>query len=124
VNTNTVSELVALLQDKDRGIRASAAKELGESFDPDAVPALIAVLKDQDTEVRSNAVSALKELSGFVDQDAVSAAVPALIDAIKDKGEYVPGMWSDPETVSKAASWALGEIDPEGARQTSEPSGR
>src|SRR4051812_48692026 len=66
MSTKTVSELVALLKDNDKDVRASAAEELGAiapgMTEPEAeaaVPALIDALKDPDTEVRGWAADAL-----------------------------------------------------------------
>ena len=121
VSPKSVSELVALLTDKDKDVRIGAAKELEASTSgvmeaevKAAVPALVRALKAEEAEVRRGAAYAL----GNIGVEA-KAAVPALIDALTDRGGYDKGMgcWGHCYTVSYAASQALRKIDPEGARE-------
>jgi HEAT repeat protein len=120
VSTRTVSELVALLKDNDKDVRASAAQELGaielgRMEAAAAASALIDALKDSHAEVRGWAADAL----GNIGAEA-KAAVPALIDALKDM-ERFPINWRSDRTVSNSASGALSRIDPEAARKAGIP---
>jgi HEAT repeat protein len=72
-----VSALVERLRSKEKGLRAKAAKDLGD-IGPDAksaVPALTEALKDKEKEVRINAGNALVSIVG-------GSAVPSLVQAI------------------------------------------
>jgi HEAT repeat protein len=121
VSRKSVSELVALLTDKDKDVRLGAAEGLEASpsgmMEAEVkveVPVLIRALKAQEAEVRRGAAYAL----GKIGVEA-KAAVPALIDALTDRGGYDKGMgcWAHCYTVSYAASEALRKIDPEAARE-------
>jgi HEAT repeat protein len=121
VSQKSVSELVALLTDQDKDVRLSAAKELEaspsglmEAEVKAALPVLIRALKAEEAEVRRGAAYAL----GKIGVDA-KAAVPALIEALTDKGGRDPGMgcWAHLYTVGYAASRALLQIDPEAAKE-------
>ena len=72
----TVKEIIEDLKNRDRDVRALAAKALGEIKDKSAVPALIGALKDKDSKVRAEAATALGVM-----RDKLSAFKP-LIDAV------------------------------------------
>ncbi len=76
-----ISALTALLADKDQGVVMRAAAYLGESGDAMAAPPLIDMLDHQEPSLRFVVSKALVELG--------PAAVPALIDALKDKNPTV-----------------------------------
>lgn len=83
------------------GVRAAAARALGNIGDPSAIEPLISSLEDPDIDVR---ISALKSLSRFRDKRAVDAVERYLNDPIED--------------IRKNALITLAELDPEkGLRQ-------
>ena len=90
-----VPALIEALKDKVEGDRWSAAAALGR-IGPEAVPALIAALKDENEHVRDSAADVLGDIG-----PEAKAAVPALIEAIKD------------DDIRWSAENALGEIGPE-----------
>jgi HEAT repeat protein len=121
VTPKSVSELVALLSDKEKDVRIGAATELEASTSgmteaevKAAVPVLIRALKDQEAEVRRRAANALGKIGG-----EAKAAVPALIVALTDQEGSDPGMgcYASYYTVGSAAASALRQIDPEAARE-------
>jgi HEAT repeat protein len=125
VTPKSVSELVALLSDKDKDVRIGAATELEartsgmtEAEVKAAVPVLIRALKDQEAEVRRRAANAL----GKIGEEA-KAAVPALIVALTDKEGHDAGMgcYAHYYTVGNAAAQALLQIDPEAATAAGVP---
>ncbi|MEM2908722.1 MAG: HEAT repeat domain-containing protein, partial [Candidatus Bilamarchaeaceae archaeon] len=126
-DARAVPALIDALKDKNEDVRYGAAWALGEIAEKGgdcsaAVPALIDALKDEKRDVREGAAEALGKI-GFdkipieskvlallilKKTDEVVAVgkpgVPALIDALKDKG------WN----VREGAAWALGEIAEKG----------
>lgn len=115
---NTVGELVALLKDPDRDVRANAAKTLASAgwqeshvaspplsfFLGDAkgaVPALTDALKDEANEVCRSAADTLCSIvantRGWEGRYAVEAqaVVPALIDALRHRDAVVRGRAAD-----------------------------
>jgi len=86
-------ELVAYLQDPDRGLRRRAALAAGRVGDATAVPALMALLADAEMEVRQMAAFAL----GLVGH---ASAVDGLVAALRDPEPIVRGR----------AAEALGQI--------------
>ena len=89
-----VDALMAALQEDFPGCRIRAANSLGEIKEPRSIETLCTSLKrDIDPDVRRNAAIALRKIGD-------AGAVPALIDALKDKE------W----TVRKEAARSLGEI--------------
>jgi len=93
-----VSGLVEKLKTGDRNVRIEAAKELAKMGPAakDAVPALVAALKEEDPE-RSLHI----EVSNALEKIG-AAAVPALIEALKDREAYT----------RRRAAMILGEIGP------------
>src|SRR5262245_27717875 len=92
MGTKSVGELVALLKDNGKDVRASAVQELGAiapgMTEPEAeaaVPALLDALKDQNAEVREWAAHGLYYRIGM----KAKAAVPALVAALKDQNAEV-----------------------------------
>lgn len=78
-----VQRCVAMLKDKDAGVRFSAAIELGKLSDRSAWPALAETLrKDDDPFVRRACARSLGELKAY-------DAFPDLVDALTDGEEYV-----------------------------------
>ena len=70
------------LDEADPALRRSVAAFLGDSGDPEAVPALLAALEDEEDRVRWEAAWSLGRL-----KDA--RALPALIDTLRDESEDV-----------------------------------
>ncbi|MEM3071817.1 MAG: HEAT repeat domain-containing protein, partial [Candidatus Anstonellales archaeon] len=125
-----VPALIDALKDKNEDVREGAAEALGEIGDARAVPALIDALKDEKWYVRGGAAIALgkigvneeqlKEITRMLEEGKTweerngaaialgkigdARAVPALIDALKDKNE----------NVRENAAEALGEIAEKG----------
>ncbi len=78
-----IVELTKQLENKDSGIRRSAAELLGLTADETAIDALIPLLKDENRFVRQEAVWALKKIGG-------SRAVEPLTQALNtEKNEFV-----------------------------------
>jgi HEAT repeat protein len=80
---NVIHE-IGNLKDQDSGIRASAARTLGELKDPRATAPLAAALKDNDGQVRAAAVYALGVLKD-------PESIDPLISALKDENPAVQG---------------------------------
>jgi HEAT repeat protein len=94
-----LNPLVAVLQDKDAGVREAAAQAVGQ-MGPDALPHLVAMLRHEDKYVRRNAVWALGRIGPLA-----KAAVPDLTAALTDP---------DPRTAGGAAQ-ALGNMGTDAA---------
>jgi len=77
-----VPDRVKDLRHPDRAVRCAAARALGHSGDPRAVPALIAALRDPDAAVRRAAAEAL----GYIGDPR---AVPALCEALDAVDVYL-----------------------------------
>jgi len=78
-----IAEITKQLENKDSGIRRSAAELLGSTADETAIDALIPLLKDKNRFVRQEAVLALKKIGG-------SRAVEHLTQALNtEKNEFV-----------------------------------
>ncbi len=78
-----VQRCVALLEDKDAGVRFSAAIELGKLGDRSAWPSLVKRLRaDDDPFVRRACARSIGELKAY-------DAIPDLIEALSDAEEYV-----------------------------------
>lgn len=89
--------LVALDNPDVSDVRALAARGLGETGDPEVVPALIDALRDWRLEVRAQAIRSLSELG---DQ----RAIPALITAVEEDDEALhPGLHQALKTFSASA---------------------
>jgi HEAT repeat protein len=73
----TTNPLVEELKSPDAGIRANAARQLGESGDTSTVPALAAELTDPSSKVRSEVIVALAKLH-------TNASLDALLQATHD----------------------------------------
>ena len=82
---SAVPALAEALQDKEPGVRRSAAEALGwiGPKAQDAVPALVEALQDKEL-VRQGAMEALGQIG-----PAAQAAVPALAEALQDKEPFV-----------------------------------
>jgi VWFA-related protein len=74
--------LLGDLDDRDEGLRADAAYELGFIGDRRAVDGLMAALRDRDREVRRVAADALA-------RQAATAAIPRLVECLADDDEAV-----------------------------------
>ncbi|HVV99868.1 MAG TPA: HEAT repeat domain-containing protein [Planctomycetaceae bacterium] len=68
--------IVALLQDRDDGIRSRAVKAIGVWGSQEQVPTLIELLDDQNPFVKGNAFEALGKLGGKKAADALAERVP------------------------------------------------
>jgi HEAT repeat protein len=90
-----IPALVQLLRTPDRST-AGVPETLGR-IGPPAVPALLECLKDQDKGVRSLAVSALWHMGSEAE-----AAIPALIEVMRDKKARSPWGSSDREQAARA----------------------
>ncbi len=73
----SANPLIDMLRSADAGTRAKAAREIGESGDRTAVPALAAVLRDPSEKVRREVVIALANIR-------TPASLDALITATRD----------------------------------------
>jgi VWFA-related protein len=94
--TTPASHLDTLLRDlddRDEGLRADAAYELGFIGDDRAIKGLIAALRDREHEVRRLAAEALE-------RQAAAEAIPRLVESLAD----------DDEAVRQAAAGALTRI--------------
>lgn len=79
----TVEQLLSALDDKTPIVRNSAVQELGKRKEKLAVEKLIELLKnDENALVRDNAAYALCEIGDV-------RSIPSLIEALKDKDEWV-----------------------------------
>lgn len=81
-----VSRLEKQLGDRDPGVRAQAAWDLGELGAADSVPALVRSLDDPSEGVRANAAASLWKLGA-----ASKPAIPALKRALSDRSDPVVG---------------------------------
>ena len=54
-----------VLNDADKWVRTAAADELGKTYDPTAIPALLAALEDRDFHVRHCTIAALRNLKDY-----------------------------------------------------------
>ena len=79
---NQASRIAALLKDKDRDVRMTAAKALGSLGAKEQAPAIVERLKDEDPDVRRAAVEALGTL-GAKEQ------APAIVERLKDEDSDV-----------------------------------
>ena len=115
----------ALQQTGDANARADAVRFLGERRYAPAVPALIELVQEADPGTRYLAARALGQIG-----DEAEAAVPALLDALRDDDMFlragiagalikigypaVPGLtaalFDDSNAVKRAACKALGKI--------------
>jgi HEAT repeat protein len=68
--------LVALLNDRDNGIRSRAVKAIGVWGTQEQVPELIKLLDDQDAFVKGNSFEALGKLGGKQAAEALAERVP------------------------------------------------
>lgn len=128
-DTSGLPELVeAMLEDADAGVRAAAARSLGERGERRAVRDLALAASDRDPEVRLSAVWALNELQ---DLRGLAALLRALTDestpvrrmaarALGDLDLQAPPpellvATRDPDPmVRRMALWAVGELRPDG----------
>src|SRR5262249_31285215 len=87
-----ILKLIKQLKSHDAEERTSAAWDIGEAVEPDAVPAvkdalaqavpaLALALKDKEPAVRANAAASL----GRIGSPAADSAVPALREALADR---------------------------------------
>jgi HEAT repeat protein len=77
-----VPALVETLHDSTRDNRYRAVKALSKiGADSTAVPGLASALRDPDPEIRYYAAKSLAEIG-----DPAESAVPAIVEALKDKG--------------------------------------
>ena len=76
-NPNSLDKLIQALEDKDRFVRASVARSLGELGSLQAVPALCRALTDDDWLVRADVAEALGKLG---DKRAVEPLFQGLFD--------------------------------------------
>lgn len=112
-NENIIPQLLQLMEDKDKEIRANAAfacAQLAKDF-PEAVrravPKLTYLLADKDKYVTQNACSALGEI-GEVAPEETKQSIPSLIRLLDDP------------SVQEMASFAIGRIGSEIPQETRE----
>lgn len=74
------TELAALADDGDTGLRARLALALGRIGDPRAAPALVRMLADREAEVRSAAAFALGLLGAGAGREGIDALISSLDD--------------------------------------------
>jgi HEAT repeat protein len=78
----TITDLLALLKDKDEQLRASAVSALGKICDAEVVKDIIVTLEDESENVRQSAANALGDLRDL-------RALEPLLVALRDKSERV-----------------------------------
>lgn len=81
-----VRKLEKKLGDRDPGVRAQAAWDLGEAGAPESVPALTRALEDSSFAVRANAAASLGKLGA-----ASRPAIPALKRLLEDESAAAVG---------------------------------
>lgn len=98
-DNRAVEPLIALLKDKDVGVRARGALALGWFKDKRAVPPLTAALKDEAAEVRRSSLFALWKIS---DRQATDPAIVMLRDpaaGVRQQAAFTLGEIKDPKAV-------------------------
>lgn len=124
-DVDTLSPLVAFLNDKDADLRMQAALALGEQPDARAAPALLGALEDADANVRYHAIEALGKLRAAEAADALAAVAEtrdfflafAALDALTRIGDprvaprVVPLL--EDELLREAAADVLGHLGDE-----------
>ena len=110
--SNAVPSLLICLTNKDRMLRAQAARSLGciRMYPDVVVPALVATLHDKDTWVRESAIYGLGQLKA-----AAKPAVPALLECLKEDPNgrvfFMARAWLheiDIEALRKSGFWPPG----------------
>lgn len=95
----------ALLSHPNAGVRAAAASSLGQTFQPDAVPALITALDDSDASVRASVLNsimyprdprAIEPLRKHTDDPGMGHVAVQAIKHIQEEQGYA---WWPPETL-------------------------
>lgn len=100
-DTAVIRELIRMLKDFDAGVRAAAARSLGQLENRMALPALIGALKDEEAQVRAAAADAVGD---FEDPRAIVPLLDLLDDvdadvrqeALNALGHYDRGVASAP----------------------------
>lgn len=112
-NENIIPQLLQLMEDKNKEVRANAAfacAQLAKDFPEvviQAVPKLTDLLADKDNDVIQNACSALGEI-GEVAPEKTKQSIPSLIRLL------------DEPSVQEMASFAIGRIGSEIPQETRE----